>query len=95
MIAISMDFGGWDVNNLDYFSTSLRLKSLWQAITSKGLWSHVIISKYMRRQSLLGWIKDPLKFVSKVSHIWNGFCRVLNGLVLVYVGRLVTEGGSC
>ena len=41
------DLGGWNIKNLDWFSTTLRLKSLWLVLNGEGIWSHIVKFKYL------------------------------------------------
>ena len=36
-LALPIEFGGWDIKNLEWFGISLRLKSLWLLLTGTGI----------------------------------------------------------
>ena len=75
-----LEFSGWGINDLDWFSASLRLKSLWMVLNGNGLWSHVIIAKYLKNQSLDRWLRSKLFIVRGPSVICNGFLHTLSWL---------------
>ena len=75
-----LELGGWGIKNLDWFSASLRLKSLWMVLNVKGLWSQVIIAKYLKNLSLDRWLRYKVFIVIGPSVIWNGFLHTLSWL---------------
>ena len=51
-LSLPVEFGGWDIENLEWFGISLRLKSIWQLLTGTGIWSRIIAHKYFKNKSL-------------------------------------------
>ena len=61
--------GGWGIKNLNWFSIALRLKNLWMVLQNKGLWHQVIISKYLKNNPVVSWIRGKLFMSRGVSVI--------------------------
>ena len=65
--------GGWGIKNLDWFSTSLRLKFFWLALCGNGLWFKLLSVKYLKKRTIFSWIRSKALSISGVSVIWKGF----------------------
>ena len=65
---------------MDWFNVSLRLKYLWMVLNGKGLWSQVIIAKYLKNLSLDRWLRYKVFIVIGPSVIWNGFLHTITCL---------------
>ena len=72
--------GGWGIKNLEWFSTSLRLKSLWLALCGNGLWFKIISVKYLKKDNVISWIREKAFTVSGASVIWKGFISTITWL---------------
>ena len=71
------EFGEWGIKHLNWFSITLRLNNLWMVLHNDGLWHQVIISKYLKNNSVETWLRGK-KFQSHgVSTIWKGFLLTL------------------
>ena len=70
-------YGGWNVKNLDWFNVSLRMKSLWMALTGKGLWNKSLQTKYLRKLPLQDWLWKETRSMNNTSINWNSFTYVL------------------
>ena len=55
-LSLPIEYGGWDIKNLEWFGISLRLKSMWQLLTGTGIWSRIIAHKYFKNRPLEDWI---------------------------------------
>ena len=73
-----VEFGGWDIKNLEWFGISLRLKSMWQLLLGNGIWSRIITHKYLKNRPLEDWIHARNFTVVGTSYFWNGFIRILS-----------------
>ena len=62
---------------MDWFSASLRLKSLWMVLNGNGLWSLVITAKYLKKQSVVLWLRDKHFGIRGVLVFWRGFLQTL------------------
>ena len=51
------EYGWWNINTLEWFSISLRLKSLWTVLKGSGLWNKVIQEKYLKNIPIDGWLR--------------------------------------
>ena len=71
-----VEFGGWDIKNLEWFGISLRLKSMWQLLTSTGTWSGIITHKYLKNRPLEDWIRGQNFSIVGTSYFWNGFIKI-------------------
>ena len=71
------EMGGWSIKDLEVFNGTLRVKNLWSALTSRGLWNHVLVEKYMHKISLYEWLRMGSYSVCFSSIIWNGFLHIL------------------
>ena len=47
-LSIPLEFGRWDIKNLDWFNTSLRLKSPWMDLNGSGIWLQITSTKYLK-----------------------------------------------
>ena len=70
------DLGGWGIKNLHWFSIALRAKNFWMVLQNSGLWHQVLISKYLKNQSVVAWLRKK-KSVWEASLIWKGFLHTL------------------
>ena len=62
-------------------------------LNGTSLWSQVISSKYLKKQSLDKWLRSKLFLVRGPSIIWNGFLHTLSWLGR-YMGWWVGNGGD-
>ena len=67
----------WNIKNIEWFSISLRLKSLWSVLKSRGSWNKVIQVKYLKETPMDCCMRRHSFSVQRKSHIWNGFIRIL------------------
>jgi hypothetical protein len=51
--------GGWGLKNIFLFSKALAAKSVWRLISTKNLWTKVVLLKYVAPLSLLEWLRRP------------------------------------
>ena len=70
--------GGWGIKNLEWFSISLWLKTFWKVLSSNGIWFKLITTKYLKKSSVLSWIRSKKFTVSCVSTLWKGFLDLIN-----------------
>ena len=70
--------GGWNIKNLDWFSTAPRLKSIWLILIGEGIWSHIVKFKYLRDWTIDAWIRNKKFKIQGTSYILNGFVRALS-----------------
>ena len=52
-VSTPIEYGGWDIKNLEWFGISLRLKSMWRLLNGTGIWSRKIAHKYFKNISLV------------------------------------------
>ena len=69
--------GGWGIKHLPSFSLSLRMKSFWMAVNSKGIWNLLITTKYMKNKPFHLWLRDKNFIFYNASIIWKGFIATL------------------
>ena len=79
-LACPTSLGGWGIKQLLWFSLSLRLKRLWQAINGNGIWFQLLSVKYMRSLPLHSWLRKKSFTTRGVSMIWKGFLLTLSWL---------------
>ena len=77
LLARPMSLGGWGIKHLPSFSLSLRLKSLWNALNSTGIWNLIMSVKYMKNWPVHSWLREKCFRVRNVSVIWKGFLSTL------------------
>ena len=87
------DCGGWNIKNLDWFSTAPRLKSIWLILIGEGIWSHIVKFKYLRDWTIDAWLHCKYLKVQGTSYIWNRFVRALSW-ISCYLGWKVGNGHS-
>ena len=75
-LSLPIEFGGWDIKNLEWFGISLRLKSMWQLLIGTGIWSRIITHKYLKNRPLEDWIRGRTFCIIGTSYFWNGFIRI-------------------
>ena len=90
-LALPIEFGGWDIKNLEWFGISLRLKSLWLLLTVTGIWSRIIAHKYLKNRPLDDWIRGQSFSIVGTSYFWNGFIRII-GWITCQLGWKVGNG---
>ena len=78
MISRPYDLGGWNIKNLDWLSTALRIKRLCLVLNGEGIWSHIVKYKYLRDWTVDAWLRCKDFKVQGTSFIWNGFVRALS-----------------
>lgn len=72
--------GGWGIKHLGWFNISLCLKSFWLALNGNGIWFKVLSVKYLKKLSVVSWIRNKAFSVRGVSVIWKGFIHTLSWL---------------
>ena len=72
------EYGGWNIKNLEWFSMSLRMKSLWMVLNGNGTWSHIIGHKYLKNLFVNEYLRQQSFPVQGSSYLWNGFIRTLS-----------------
>ena len=77
-VSAPIEYGGWDIKNLELFGISLRLKSMWQLLMGNGISSRIITHKYIKNIPLVEWIRARKFNVSGTSYFWNGFIRIVS-----------------
>ena len=77
-VSAPIEYGGWDIKNLEWFGISLRLKSMWQLLMGNGIWSRIITHKYIKNRPLEEWIRAQNFNVFGSSYFWNGFIRIVS-----------------
>ena len=60
-IAVPKGLGGWGLENIFLFARALVAKGGWRLISSKNLWSKVMIQKYLAPGTVEDWIRNPRK----------------------------------
>ena len=85
--------GGWNSKHLDWFNTTLRLKSLWLVLNGNGIWSHIIKFKYLKGMTVDTWLHVKYFRVLGTSYIWNGFVKAMS-LITCHLGWKVGNGCS-
>ena len=70
-------YGGWDIKNLEWFGTSLRLKSFWLVLNGIGIWNRIIEAKYLKNISFEDWLRKYYYSICDTSYFWKGFVRSL------------------
>ena len=68
---------GWGIKNIYWFSIALRAKNFWMVLHNRGLWHHVLLSKYLKSQSIMAWLREKHFTIRQVSMIWKGFIHTL------------------
>ena len=63
--------GGWGLKIPALFAKSLAAKSVWNLIHGTGLWVQIYLQKYIRRLSLLDWIRVSVKKKRGISSCWK------------------------
>ena len=59
---------GWNIENLDCFVTTLRLKILWMVLSGKGTWSFIIGKKYLKNTPVHEWISKQSFHIHGTSY---------------------------
>ena len=78
ILARPTSHGGWGIKHLPSFSLSLRMKSFWLAVHSKGIWNLLITTKYMKNKSFHLWLREKHFIFNNASIIWKGFIATIN-----------------
>ena len=76
-LARPVEKGGWGLKNMHLFSLAPRAKSLWMVFSSSSLWSQVIKEKYVRKISLIQWVRRFRKSSRCLSNVWAGLLAAL------------------
>ena len=71
------DFGGWGIKNIFWFSIALRAKRFWMVLHNRGLWHQVLISKYLKNQSIVACLRETNFIIQHASVIWKGLIQTL------------------
>ena len=77
VLARPTSLGGWGIKHLPSFSLSLRMKSFWLALQSKGIWHLLISIKYLKNKPLHSWFREKRFNFRNASIIWRGFISTL------------------
>ena len=77
-ISKHFEYGGWNIKNLDWFGTALRLKSLWMVLSGEGTWSIIIGHKYLKNTHVHEWIGKQNFHIHGTSYFWNDFIYSLS-----------------
>jgi hypothetical protein len=56
MISIPKVLGVWGFQNIHWFSLALEVKSLWWGLFGSGLWSKVMVKKYLKVDYVILWL---------------------------------------
>ena len=78
ILARPTSHGGWGIKHLPNFSFSLRMKSFWLAVHSKGIWNLLILTKYMKNKPFHLWLREKNFIFNNASIIWKGFIATVN-----------------
>ena len=70
--------GGWGIKHLGWFNLSLRLKSFWLELNGNGIWHKLLSVKYLKKLSVVSWIRRKDFAANNVSMIWKGFLHTLS-----------------
>eukprot|EP01018_Ginkgo_biloba_P034237 Gb_24170 [translate_table: standard] len=70
-IALPKIWGRWGLKDIHSFSRALVAKCVWRLISVNGLWSKVMIQKYIEQDSMEDWIRRPTKTHNNASIIWK------------------------
>jgi hypothetical protein len=89
-IAKPKKLGGWGIKNIYAFGKSLATKSLWRCLMVPGLWHEVILRKYLRKKSVVEWLREGSRKWSGVSNIW----RALTSSLTIITDWLVWKPGN-
>ena len=74
------DFGGWNIENIEWFGQSLRLKSLWMVLEGRGIWSCIIGYKYLKNLFVMnGCVNNTFLYM---AHPTSGMVSLDNSLGL-------------
>ena len=78
MLLISWDvlarpkvYGEWGIKIIFHFGFSLAAKNLWRDLFSKGSWSYVLKTKYLKQENVYEWISNENKRFKGISNSWN------------------------
>ena len=77
LLARPTSHGGWGIKHLPSFSLSLRMKSFWLALQSKGIWHLLISVKYLKNKPLHSRFREKSFNFRNASIIWRGFTSTL------------------
>jgi hypothetical protein len=92
-IAKPKALGGWGLKNIFLFSKSLAAKSVWRLITTKILWTKVVLLKYVAPLSLIEWLRSPSPRTTGISVMWKSVQRAFD-VVGNNLAWLVGSGNS-
>jgi hypothetical protein len=70
--------GGWGIKNIFTFGKALAAKSLWRCLMVPGLWHEVIVKKYLRKKSVVAWLRQGNKKWTGGSNIWRALTSSLS-----------------
>jgi hypothetical protein len=77
-IAKPKKMGGWGIKNIFTFGKALAAKSLWRCLMVPGLWHEVILKKYLKKKSVVEWLREGRKSRSGISNIWRALTSSLS-----------------
>ena len=63
---------------MEWFDTSLKLKSMWLVMKGSSMWNNVIRTKYLKCESIDNWLRRKWYFVQGTSYFQNGFIWYLS-----------------
>jgi hypothetical protein len=70
-LALPKLLGGWGLKNIHSFSTTLAAKTVWRLISSNNLWSNVVTQQYISLESVVDWIRRPVRSFQNGSIMWK------------------------
>ena len=65
------EWGGWGIKNLGSFAKSLAAKLAWRLLSTDSLWVSLMKRKYISQDSVLDWVRHPVKSSSNASSVWK------------------------
>jgi hypothetical protein len=72
--------GGWGLKNIFLFAKSLAAKSVWRLIVTKNLWTEVVSHKYIKPDTVEGWLRNTTKKIDKLlNHLESSGKLLLGG----------------
>jgi hypothetical protein len=89
-IAKPKNLVAWGIKNIYSFEKSLAAKSLWRCLMVPGIWHEVILRKYLRKKSLVEWLREGRKKWIGISNIW----RALTSSLTIITNWLVWKPGN-
>ena len=92
-VATPKALGGWGLQNIYKFSTTLATKCGWQLISTTSLWMKVVVKKYISPFSLIDWIRQPQNTYKGGSIFWKAIIKLFH-LIEDHLAWNVGDGTS-